>query len=716
MGGLSFLNGLFLAGAAAAAVPIIIHLVQRRRVQRVVFGSVRFLRKMSQRVVRRRRFTELLLILLRTLALALLAVAFARPFFWKPTRRAGASTVLGERAVLLLIDNSYSMRESDRFEQARKEALDYLDDLESNDPLAKMGLATFSTDFQVLRGIGSEPADLRKSVKDLKPTWRGTKLSEALESADMLLRGCKEQQRRIVLVTDCRQSAWEYRGDWQLGEDTSLEIVEAGGQEDVPNVFIGEVAVPRLVVTGGFPEAIVAKVVNLTDKPVNNMEVVLKLNGKVVEKRPVNVPARSDSPVRFSHAFDRPGDVVGSISVSYEDTTPDDNVGYFCVHVAPRVRMLLVSGETAPELVRNDGIFIATALVPGTADRPSPFEVRALPPEQLTPAKLKDTDAVILANVDELPPAVVAALKQFLDDGGGLGIFCGGRMNVDKFNRSLAAVAPCKLAGLGRAEGDDPVIINEVNFKHEIFAPFYGPRRGDFGVAQFRQYHRVRDAYAAQPLAWFSNGDPAMLEKQFGADQEEPSTAQFGRGKSLLFASATDLEWNDLCLQGVFAPFMHQFARRLCGEQSGGVRNVLVAEALTHRVPRGAGKVELRTPEGKKLSLATDPADGDELAASFTPEGPGIYQLTYKGGAARFAVNLDGDEPDLTRLDPKEVLSAVRAEPAGDEKATAAVSMVAKSTARERVENAQRIWFYLMAAVLLILAVEMILAARTGTA
>ena len=81
MGSADVINQWFLAGTAMALVPIIIHLVQRRRIRKVVFSSVRFLRTMSRRVVRRRRLTELLLILLRTLALAALALAFARPFF-----------------------------------------------------------------------------------------------------------------------------------------------------------------------------------------------------------------------------------------------------------------------------------------------------------------------------------------------------------------------------------------------------------------------------------------------------------------------------------------------------------------------------------------------------------------------------------------------------------------------------------------------------------
>ncbi|KPK84856.1 MAG: hypothetical protein AMJ81_04650 [Phycisphaerae bacterium SM23_33] len=715
MGGLNFLNGLFLAGAAAALVPIIIHLVQRRRVQRVVFGSVRFLRKMSQRVVRRRRLTELLLILLRALALGILAVAFARPFFWRPSQRAGATTVLGESAILVMVDNSYSMMESDRLKQAKQKALDFV---RHAGPLAKVGLATFSTDLQVVCELGSEPADVGTAIEAIEPSWRGTRLTEALKEANDRLLRREEQQRRIVLISDLQQSAWRYRGDWQLGPGIELEVLDVGGGKDAANVFVEEVAVPRLVVAGGFPESISAKITNLTDQPANNMEVVLTLDGREVERRPVNVQARSDSPVRFRYAFAKPGDVVGSVSVSSADSMPADNVGYFCVHVTPRVRLLLVNGDASPQLVRNDGFFIQTALVPATADRPSPFEVRSIRPDQLTGDELSKVDAVILANVGEVTPAAVQALKQFLDDGGGVGIFCGANVDAGKFNQSLAAVAPCKLGGLGRGKGDDPVIISEVDFRHEIFAPFYGPHRGDFGVAQFRQYCQVGDAYAARVLAWFSNRAPALLEKEFGKDEDKGlQDKPLGKGRSLLFASATDLEWNDFCLQGVFAPFLHQFAQRLCTQQAGSERNVLVGQSVAHRVGKAAGKVELRTPEGRSQSLAVSPADGEEQMVGFVPEKPGIYQVTWKGQTARFAANLDPEEPNLAQLEAKELVAAVRSESAGDEgEARRTATVLPRKAAQERVENSQRLWFYLAALVLVILGIEMILAARSGTA
>ena len=144
MSNLQFLNTAFVAAAALALVPVIIHLVQRRKVQRVVFGSVMFLRKMSQRVIRRRRLTELLLILLRAAALAILALAFARPLLWRPVQQSGASTALGEEAAVILIDNSYSVQAGGRFQKAKDKALDIL---KKSAPTARIGVASFSNQY-----------------------------------------------------------------------------------------------------------------------------------------------------------------------------------------------------------------------------------------------------------------------------------------------------------------------------------------------------------------------------------------------------------------------------------------------------------------------------------------------------------------------------------------------------------------------------------------
>jgi len=491
---------------------------------------------------------------------------------------------------------------------------------------------------------------------------------------------------------------------------------------EFPNVYIERVAVPRIVVAGGFAEVISARIVNRTAKPLNNAQVVLRLAGKVVEKKAVNIRPNSGTPVRFRRIFKDPGDTVGSIHIEADDSLKKDNVAYFCVHVTPRVRVLLVNGEPNERLNRNDGFFIAKALDPGTPDVSSPFEVREVTPQKMTPADVKGVNGIIFSNVASLSQLNLAAVRKFIrDDGGGVAFFVGPKVVPETFNQSLGGIAPCQLFQLGRQAGDDPVTISVLEWRHEIFREFYGPRKGDFASARFAQYFQVKDSHAATILARFNNWRPALLEKRIG------------KGKSLLFVSAADLEWNNLCIKTIFPPFIHELTRRLCTERAAGDRNLIVGDRIAHRVGPEVKQVELRPPGGKTRTLpvvslageAEEPEQPEgetpkavEKMVSFPADEPGVYEMTFQGGQARFAVNLDPREPDTAPLDTKVLVASIRSDkiPPGVVVAGGCESVLSKSTPRERAESQQKLWIYLIALVLVVLAVEMVLAARTVTA
>ena len=699
MGGLSFLNGLFLAAAAAAVVPIIIHLIQRRRIQQVVFGSVRFLRKMSRRVVRRRRLTELILILLRVAALALLAVAFARPFLWKPTQRLGSETAVGEEALLVLIDNSYSMRMGGRLARAKKQALKVLADL---DPATVAGVGTFSGQFQLLSPVGAAPDQAVTAVKDIQPTWGASDLERALiaAQAELFREDRREEKFRIVLISDFQKIGWRPSAKFRLGPDTVLEPVDVGGTF-AGNVFIERVSVPRLVVAGGEKEVIRASVQNASNKAVRNAEVVFHVAGKVVHKQRVDIKPRSVSPVHFRHTFGDMGDTVGKITVAAADDLQADNTAYFCVHVTPRIRVLLVCGKPARKLDYDDEFFLTRAMVP---DKASPLAVTAVSPQALGPAHLKDADVVLLANVSELAPPAVKALEEFVNGGGGVGFFCGAGCDPAKFNASLKGVAPCTLWKWARPpEAVEPVGISWVDYRHEIFEPFAGPRTGDFGTPLFFQYFLVRDSQAAKVHCRFSTGHPMLLEKKIG------------KGKSVLITSSADMRWNTLPVKSIFPPLVHEIVKRLCAERVAGERNVAVAKQLTHGLGPQVKQAELRTPDGAKRKLTVSKlSGGEENIVSFTPDRPGVYEIDYGTGKASYAANLDGREPDLVHLDMELWLTKVKPLPGQRVQGSGGVALLAQSTARERAEGQQRLWVYLIGLVLLALGLEMIVAARSG--
>ncbi len=755
MGGLNFINGMFLLGLAAAAVPIIIHLVQRRRVQRVVFGSVRFLRKMSNRVVRRRRFTELILILMRVAALALLALAFSRPFLWDDTDRAGRKITLGEEAVMVLVDHSYSMSARGRLAQAKKLAREVIDEL---DPHVKVGVAAFAADCRILSKPGASPREAREAVDGIEQSWAGTSLQKALERAQTELQAGGSPKLKIVVISDFQKSSWGLSAEekatpaagsttapaapdildrisasrpaetddvgWKLkpgialvikdvaapaGEESAPPSPGAQAADEFPNVYVKRVKAPELALAGGLPLAVSAEIVNRTDRQLSNVPVVLRVAGKPVGKDSVNIRPFSQTRVRFRHTFRTPGDVAGSVTIDLGgrkvgDTLAADNVGYFCLPVKPRVHVLLVNGDPDADLSRNDGLYLKTALAPG--DAPSPFEVREIAPDAFKPADLTGVSAVLLTNVESVPAPAATALKRFLISGGGVAFFVAGKVTPARFNRTFAGIAPCKLGRLGRSDGDDPVSINPaVDYRHEIFQVFYGPRRGDFSLAPFGQYFTLTESQAARKLARFNNGHPALLEERIG------------QGRSVLFASSADMEWSEFCIKSIFPPFIQELTRVLCGELAGGgERNRLAGESVEHPVPADVKQVTLRGPDGKATTLQA--AGGDQTSprrsVTFLATAPGVYELTYAGGKARYAANIAPGEPDPVRLDTAVLASRLVSDPLAGRRQVGVGAIMPAETARQRAEASQRYWMWLLALVLAALVVEMVVAARAG--
>ncbi len=218
MGPFSFLNGAFLVALAAAALPILIHLFSRRRAREMPFSQLRFLDEITRRKIRRMRLRQWLLLLMRTLAIALLALALSRPVWHGP----GASRQRGSSTVAILIDDSFSMEARldpgtllpleanpaalsypTRFEQARRRALEAIDLLEEGDQAVVV--FTASPPRVPYESTVRDPALLREEILRAGPRATRSDLVGALERATPVLRAARTLNRELFIVSDFQQ-------------------------------------------------------------------------------------------------------------------------------------------------------------------------------------------------------------------------------------------------------------------------------------------------------------------------------------------------------------------------------------------------------------------------------------------------------------------------------------------------------------------------------
>ena len=202
MFGLGFLAPLFVAaGVIGASIPIILHLLNRERARRLIFSTVRFIQMSHQTNVRRHKLKRWLLLLMRILILALLGVAFARPFFAAApviTQKIG-----GKRNAVIILDTSYSMQYEEVFKDAKEEGTKILGGLDSTDAAC---LILSSDKARVVAPLGSEFSHLRSALNTAEVTYEPTDYLDALQTANEILESIPVGQKQVYLISDMQKA------------------------------------------------------------------------------------------------------------------------------------------------------------------------------------------------------------------------------------------------------------------------------------------------------------------------------------------------------------------------------------------------------------------------------------------------------------------------------------------------------------------------------
>ncbi|PAY21466.1 hypothetical protein CKO51_01155 [Rhodopirellula sp. SM50] len=224
---MSFLAPLYFLGALAVAGPILFHLIRRQPRGEVEFSSLMFLDSTPPRLTRRSRLENWPLLLLRCAAILLLAFAFARPFL--PLSE--SDSVAGvKQAVIVLIDQSASMKRAGLWDQATNKAKQILEQADDETLFSVIGFDSVPRTMLSLEESTRLVADTRKSaardaIDRLTPTWQSTDVGKAIryaaDQAALLELGATENvsatpnnpnasatiETRIVLLSDLQSGA-----------------------------------------------------------------------------------------------------------------------------------------------------------------------------------------------------------------------------------------------------------------------------------------------------------------------------------------------------------------------------------------------------------------------------------------------------------------------------------------------------------------------------
>lgn len=643
----------FLWTLGLITVPVIIHLLNRRRYRDIDWAPMKYL-KLSIRTNRRKiRLEQLLLLLVRTLFVAGIVLAICRP---KVTQGGGLDWLAFRAKVsrLIVVDDSLSTgaRSGDRssFSVAKDAALKLIQAMDTDDALTVVVTSDPSRPIAESAQVGDERTrgPMSDAVRALQPTHTGTLWSEVLEQADRHLARAPFPVREVTIITDLRAPGWTdevQRTATRLATaDVRLRIVDAG-LSPTGNIALVGLEMVSPVALKGIPSEFVAEVRNDGTGAFGPIAASLTVGES---RRTVRIPRIATGEtlkVSFSVTFRSDGAQAVGLELP-DDVLPLDNARWFSVDVRSHLNLILVDGDPSTEAFQSETDFLQVAFTIGEV----PWRVYAITDAEWLSGSVPEADLTVLANVGALRSEHVDRLETLVRRGMGLALFPGDQTDAETWNELLwkngSGLSPARVMGFREEVVTGLVVEPEDDSPLEMLTRV-APESMKKIAAEKMLDLLVPTDEAVRVLARWDDADrkPAVIERRVG------------RGRVLMFSTTADRAWTDWPTEPTWLLSMREAGLRVADPGVAGL-NLEAGQAVV--VPVGtdtAEDPEVTAPGGEAPVPLQVRSDGGPRALVHERTAvAGVYGVTWKDErnktiSRQIAINPSVSESDLKALD-----------------------------------------------------------------
>jgi len=739
-----------MAGVAAGliSVPIIIHILNRRRFKTVTWAAMEFLMRAMRKNRRRLEFEQWILLATRCLVVFLLGLALARPMGCEKSSFAHLAGRTGLNVIVL--DNSYSMAyQADRpgakthLDQAKKIVDRLIEQMSSGGEsvvlITAAGPVNGTGPNKSISKIGYDLVQARDAAKAVRQSFAGTDLVGALRLALQAAKDeTREQNKRLYILTDETRGAWDPQSAAlkQLGPELAKAFTKVinhdltQNRKQQWNDAVVDVSAVGGLVRVKFDSDFRADVRSygppqqayvqwkVDDKPLGPTEShnLTATAGEIVTRE------RPQFTTGGAHLITVDAKAAG-------DHLPADNFRNHVEDVAADLKVLLVEGQRGAGVAQSSGSALAAALTPaheGQVKTLSSFVAEPISDLELGNRALHDYSAVVLADVGQVTGPEADRLKQFVEQGGTLVIFMGESINKDNYNAILLPrkLMPGPLVKLMSRGTDQPPY--RFNFKpNAIQSPYLEIFRGMEGsgldlvvVDRYWQLDLAQGSGVQPILKYIPTGvEPG---KQDPGAPGDPAITEHGVGQGrVLWISTTandtssNVPWNDFPGHMCYAPLMQEMLAHSVKSGTFWMNLDVGQPLIIPSTVRMTAAPALLDPDKKAIALESkldersERVGGSMIYTSRPLTAPGVYSLALGESTIPIAVNIPGAEADLRTLNDeaiREVLGRIDIDMEGDQ-----------PPGDIQVAEAGRDWgWHLMLLVLGLLCIEAFMAMRFG--
>ncbi|MBD3234414.1 MAG: VWA domain-containing protein [candidate division Zixibacteria bacterium] len=642
----NFLNPGILFGLFAAGIPIILHLLARRRVKIVEFSSVAFLNKMKQSRLKYVRLKELLLLLIRTLIIAFLVLGFSRPTYL--SSEAGGSG--GPSSTVIMLDDSYSMSRltsgGTLFELAKTEISDFLNEMQPSDevaviPFSKIGQAKYSF-------LSPDPDYFSRLLPEMDVMPDTTHVISALSEGLSALNSSENINRELVILSDFGTAGWSSGAliaDKLKDFDGSILFSGLEWNES-DNAYITSVDYGGKIIQAGLGFDIGTEVKNGTDRRLDRLLADLYLDGKRISQAEFSLEPSGSERIELRALVKSPGLHNGYVEIT-DDAVTIDNRRYFSFSIPDKINLLIV-GEN-DELVERIRLALSP---PGIAE--SHISADFLPVSRAVSMGFGNYDAIIFSEYK--PNAALASkIRNFMEKGKGVFLIPAPLVKSTYLNSDLGKLGiPLEIERELSPGPQSAYRLEELKIDHPIFAVYrelYNSEvQGKIPEVSFNSIYSVKIKGGLQIPASVSGNRPLLIIHEGETGAVVFSSAPFGANRS------------DITSSSLFLPMIQRISEYISARKGNFSQGYTVGETVNLNLDRRKqyGKLEIVTPADETIGVAPRKGPSGEIIVYDSPSLPGIYKVISETETVdNFAVNVDTRESESGKADMENLVSSL---------------------------------------------------------
>ncbi len=653
---MTFLNPLVLFGLIAAVIPLIIHLLNLRKLRTIEFSTLFFLKELQQTKIRRLKLKQLLLLLIRTLMVIFIVLAFSRP-----AMKSSFIGTVGTHAystVVLILDDSFSMTVQDNqgelFKQARESGLEVVELLKEgdeafliklSDPESEQIIPRF--DFEILETV----------IRESKVSLVSNSVEDGLRLAAKIINNSSNANKEVYLLSDFQKSGMLTMENKTISETANLfgDNVKFYfinfGEKEFSNAAVDSVKIETRILEKDKPLIIDAVIKNYTDTDKKDFVTGLFLDEIRVAQKSADVLSWGRAAVSLTAHPKTTGLIKGYIQLE-NDIIEIDNKRFFTMNIPEKIKVGIISDSE--ENVK----FIKAALRTGyTESDGSVVAVTDMNYNTLSSSDFKNFDVLLLAGNKEISSFEFSKIRSFVEFGGGLIIFPASE-DINQVNRLFSGFEIPQAEKVNKTSREEGISIQKIDYAHPIFhGVFEANHKSGSEIEPPQIYISLKRGTGKKGLPVITMSDGSSFLSEYS----------FGDGKILVFASAANLTWSDFPVKGLFAPLIYR-SIVYSGQTKEKMESFLVGQSINLNlkgIPSKTQSYKLLYPDltEELIPIISDVKvqNNPESKYFYSPTSnlilgrlyqQGIY--TVKDGEVTinlFSMNTDPRESDLRKID-----------------------------------------------------------------